>query len=309
MARKPRASHSRKPRVSYPRKPRASYSRKPRAAYVGWSLALVASAALLAGGCGDGGSTEPTGAPARSDTAPAQNESGAEGGPGDTGTTGGDVGEGTNGGSETTESFEPSEPTESPETGEDPPQGGQTPDQGWESEAEDAVAVVDSFWRAHWNDHFTGAYTSPTVAGTYIPGTAEAPSCGGEPAVADNAFYCTPDDFIAWDAALMSSGYEKGDAWIYLVIAHEWAHAVQNRVDGLAVEAAELQADCLAGATLYGSDDLEFEDGDSDELGEALTELADDTPWTDSQDHGDADQRINAFNTGGNDGVAACLPE
>ncbi|AZM57288.1 hypothetical protein DMA15_35935 [Streptomyces sp. WAC 01529] len=169
--------------------------------------------------------------------------------------------------------------------------------------------MVDNFWSAHWNDHFTGAYTSPTVFGTYIPGTAEAPSCGGEPAVPDNAFYCTTDDFIAWDAALMSKGYEKGDAWIYLVIAHEWAHAVQNRVDGLAVEAAELQADCLAGAALYGSADLQFEDGDSDELGAALTELADDTPWTNSRDHGDAEQRINAFSTGGSDGVAACLPE
>ncbi|MFE6157405.1 hypothetical protein ACFQ7F_00565 [Streptomyces sp. NPDC056486] len=266
-----------------------------------WPLALVASAALLAGGCGNGGSAEPTGAPARSDTAPAQNKSSPEEGQEDTGTAGGDVGGDPDGGSEETESFEPAESAEIPAD------GGQTPDRGWEAEAEDAVSVVDSFWSEHWNAHFTGTYASPTVFGTYTPGTAESPSCGGQPAVADNAFYCTVDDFIAWDAALMSRGYEKGDAWIYLVIAHEWAHAVQNRVDGLASEAAELQADCLAGATLFGSDDLQFEDGDSDELGQALTELADDTPWTDSQDHGDANQRINAFSAGGNDGVAACL--
>ncbi|MEU6125179.1 hypothetical protein [Streptomyces sp. NPDC047123] len=186
--------------------------------------------------------------------------------------------------------------------------GGQTPDRGWQAEAQDAVNVVDGFWRAHWNEHFSGAYNSPTVRGAYTPGTAEAPTCAGQPAVAFNAFYCRPQDFVAWDAELMSSGYQQGDAWVYLVIAHEWAHAVQGRVQGLSDVAAELQADCLAGATLYGSDDLRFEDGDSQELGQALTDLADDTPWTNSRDHGNADQRIKAFNSGGSGGVSACLP-
>ena len=37
-----------------------------------------------------------------------------------------------------------------------------------------------------------------------------------------------------------------GDTWIYLVIAHEWAHAIQNRLDlGLVANGRELQADCL----------------------------------------------------------------
>lgn len=188
-----------------------------------------------------------------------------------------------------------------------PDGGGSTPGGGWQAEARDAVGVVDRFWQAHWNDHFTGAYASPTVRGAYTPGTADAPACAGQPAVAFNAFYCSAEDFVAWDAALMSAGYEQGDAWVYLVIAHEWAHAVQRRVQGLSAVAAELQADCLAGATLFGSADLRFEPGDEEELAQALTALADDTPWTDSQDHGDARQRIGAFSDGGNGGVGACL--
>ncbi|WP_327358691.1 hypothetical protein [Streptomyces sp. NBC_01304] len=194
-----------------------------------------------------------------------------------------------------------------PDDQEEPPPAG-TQDAGWQAEAEDAVSVVDGFWRAHWNDHFSGVYEAPTVVGAYIADDADAPDCAGEPAAAFNAFYCPPEDFIAWDVQLMSAGYEEGDAWIYLVIAHEWAHAVQNRVEGLSVDAAELQADCLAGATLFGADDLQFEPGDTDELAQALTALADTTPWTSSQDHGDADERVTAFSSGGSDGVPACLP-
>lgn len=181
-------------------------------------------------------------------------------------------------------------------------------DNAWQSEADDAVAVVDNFWKTHWNDSFTGAYSSPQVFGAYTPDSPQAPSCGQQPAVPDNAFYCPSEDFIAWDAGLMRDGYRTGDSWVYLVIAHEWGHAVQNRVLGLASVAHELQADCLAGATLFGSEDLEFEAGDTDELAAGLTALADETPWTNSSDHGDASERITAFSNGGRDGVEACLP-
>ncbi|MFE1802248.1 hypothetical protein ACFW9L_39615 [Streptomyces sp. NPDC059517] len=181
-------------------------------------------------------------------------------------------------------------------------------DRDWTAEAEEAVGVVNRFWERRWADHFTGVYRPPTVKGTYVPDAISAPVCGDEPALPSNAFYCPVGDFIAWDAQLMREGYAQGDSWVYLVIAHEWGHAVQNRVEGLPVEARELQADCLAGAVLFGSEDLEFEPGDTDELATALAELADETPWTSAEDHGDAEQRIAAFNEGGSDGVTACLP-
>ncbi|OAR25243.1 hypothetical protein A8W25_06230 [Streptomyces sp. ERV7] len=193
-------------------------------------------------------------------------------------------------------------------SGTDGSSAGNPADEAWTAEARDAVNVVDDFWRSHWNQHFTGTYRSPKVVGTYTPNTPQAPSCGSQPAVPYNAFYCPAGDFIAWDGKLMSDGYAQGDSWVYLVIAHEWGHAVQRRVLGLKDVAQELQADCLAGATLFGSEELQFEPGDTDELAQALTALADESPWTNSQDHGNADQRLSAFSTGGRGGVNACLP-
>ena len=133
-----------------------------------------------------------------------------------------------------------------------------------------------------------------------------------EQSVAFNAFYCPSEDFIAWDEDLLAAGFEQiGDAWIYLIIAHEWAHAIQARLqrDQVSV-AAELQADCLAGATLIGaarSGDLFFQAGDEAELEQTLIAVADEFPWTDERDHGNARERIGAFQTGLQNGVPACI--
>ena len=41
--------------------------------------------------------------------------------------------------------------------------------------------------------------------------------------------------------------------WVYLVVAHEWGHAIQYRVPrSLVVRGRELQADCLAATVLPG---------------------------------------------------------
>jgi uncharacterized protein len=49
-----------------------------------------------------------------------------------------------------------------------------------------------------------------------------------------------------------------------------------------------------------------MEPGDSEELAQTLAAVADDYPWTNESDHGNADQRISAFNTGADGGVPAC---
>ena len=128
----------------------------------------------------------------------------------------------------------------------------------------------------------------------------------------NNAFYCQSQDFIAWDSALMSLGINKvGNAWVYLIIAHEWGHAVQARINrALVSTAAELQADCLAGATLAGAQRnglIALQPGDNERLGQTLTALADKYPWTTEQSHGDARQRAASFNLGSQHGVTACL--
>lgn len=177
-----------------------------------------------------------------------------------------------------------------------------------------AQQETDAYWSRHWSNFFTGKYSSPRVIGLY-DGTnpRTAPRCEGKPLQADNAFYCRPGDFVAWDASLILKGAKIGDSWVYLVIAHEWGHAIQNRlVDSLVMPAEELQADCLAGAELYGAaadGRLTFEPGDEKELVDGLDQLADETSWTDTQDHGDAFQRISYFDRGRSGGVLACLPK
>ncbi|UNN04783.1 neutral zinc metallopeptidase [Rhodococcus opacus] len=175
-----------------------------------------------------------------------------------------------------------------------------------------AVSVVNQFWAQHWGELFPGTYAAPDVVGLYDGGTQSAPTCAGEPLGAENAFYCIPQDFVAWDRALMTEGYAEGDAWVYLVIAHEWGHAIQSRIaDELVTTGKELQADCLAGAALYGAASdgtLVFEEGDQKELAAGLVNLADELPWTATADHGDPFQRVDAFDVGRAGGVSACIP-
>lgn len=176
----------------------------------------------------------------------------------------------------------------------------------------DAEYSVNAFWVAHWSDFYTGVYQPPAVVGLY-DGTdpSTAPTCGGEPLEATNAFYCRDEDYVAWDVSLMAEGTDLiGDTWIYLVIAHEWGHAIQNRLDlGLVADGRELQADCLGAAALFGAaadGTLELEDGDEKEMVNSLSLLADETAWTSSADHGDPFERVQWFTLGRNGGVPAC---
>jgi predicted metalloprotease len=176
-----------------------------------------------------------------------------------------------------------------------------------------AEQITDQFWQTHWSEFFTGEYSPPTVVGLYDGNSPDAPYCGPDRLPPGNAFYCHPDDFVAWDVGLLATGFEYGgDSWVYLVIAHEWAHAIQADLDmSLQSVSAELQADCLAAATLYGAaldGILAFDEGDEKELVGALTSLADETAWTTSSDHGDAFERVEQFNRGRQSGVSGCLP-
>lgn len=178
-----------------------------------------------------------------------------------------------------------------------------------------AQTATDAWWRKHWKDYFTGRYTAPNVVGLYDGYDEEnAPTCFGDVLPPGNAFYCPDGDYVAWDKTLLELGYEIGDAWPYLIIAHEWGHAIQADLSmDLHSEQYELQADCLAAAALYGADRdtpplLRFEPGDEKEIVEGLNFIADEVPWGMSGDHGDSFQRIEAFNLGRTQGVPGCLP-
>ncbi len=173
-----------------------------------------------------------------------------------------------------------------------------------------AIDATDAFWRNRFPQLFGREYTPPRVEGRYIG--EDGPPCAGQPSVPFNAVYCPAGDFLAWDENLMAAGYQQiGDAWVYLIIAHEWGHAIQARLDrSLVSVAAELQADCLAGATLQGAAQdgiLRIEPGDAEEIQKTLGAVADDYPWTNETDHGNAQQRITFFNRGVSGGVPACI--
>lgn len=175
-----------------------------------------------------------------------------------------------------------------------------------------AQQVVDAFWAAHWSDYYTGTYQPPIVRGLY-DGTdpADTPSCDGVPLEVGNAYYCPAEDYVAWDATLLVDGADRiGDSWVYLVVAREWAQAMQARLDpSLLATGEQLQADCLAAAALFGAQadgTLELEPGDENELIGSLTVLADSSPWTSSADHGDSFERVQWFTLGRSGGVDAC---
>jgi uncharacterized protein len=172
-----------------------------------------------------------------------------------------------------------------------------------------AVSITDRFWSGWFADQGL-RYVAPTVEGGYT-GT-DGPSCAGEPSVPGNAYYCPAGNFLTWDDDLMRAGYTQiGDAWVYLVIAHEWGHAIQAQLpDRFVSRAVELQADCLAGAALQGAADqglVRIEPGDDEEIAQTLQAVADDYPWTDESSHGNARQRTSAFQGGVRDGVEGCL--
>lgn len=173
-----------------------------------------------------------------------------------------------------------------------------------------AYRTADGYWGTHWSQYFTGPYISPTVRGLYD--SRQVPMfCGGAHVPPGNAFYCPSEDFLAFDLAFMEQVYALGDSFIYLVVAHEWGHAVQARLrSNLQAVAHELQADCFAGAALYGATRdgaLRWDADDTQELVNSLRAVADKFPWTKVSDHGNASQRIANFEQG-QGGPVACVP-
>jgi predicted metalloprotease len=203
------------------------------------------------------------------------------------------------------------------------------PDTGLtEDEAPDAETVVEAalldvqdFWRRHFRDVYGQPY-EPISGGFWAYGPAtEVPPCGTPPPsyadIAGNAFYCPPDDLVAWDAVnLVPDLYEEfGGFTLGIVFAHELGHAVQARAGilDLPTVVAELQADCFAGAWTSdvadgGSDFFEVTVEDLDKTVAGFLTLRDGV-GTSAQDptaHGTGFDRIGAFSEGYEGGVEAC---
>ncbi len=176
---------------------------------------------------------------------------------------------------------------------------------------ESAVVVAERYW----NDVFRQdglAFEPVRKIVPYREGGEV--TCGQDPIPAQNAVYCAAGDFIAYDIDWAFAAFEQvGDAFVYYLLGHEYAHGVQVRF-GLRYEYTieqELQADCMAGAYLNGSIQagrLQVEDGDMEELQTGLLAVGDDPsqPWFAPNAHGTAQQRTDSFFNGYDRGLAVC---
>jgi len=138
--------------------------------------------------------------------------------------------------------------------------------------------------------------------------------CGGSLIPVNNAVYCPQGDFIAYDVRWALASFRTiGDAFLYFLIGHEYAHGIQARLHithAFTIE-HELQADCMAGAYLgdsVRSREITLDTGDLDEFQAGLAAVADDPnqPWFAEGSHGSISQRTNAFFAGYQNSLAAC---
>ncbi|MFR9729659.1 neutral zinc metallopeptidase [Saccharopolyspora sp. MS10] len=186
------------------------------------------------------------------------------------------------------------------------------------------IGDVQDYWAATfpplsghpWRDLDGGFFSVDTARGGDRP-----PPCSGDVAnLEGNAYYCASVDAIAWDrAALLPVLREHyGDAAVAVVLAHEFGHAVQQRL-GMAVgggadaAAIEAGADCYAGAFLRTAADgrtahLRVGPGELDRALHALIVFRDPigTEPAAADAHGTSFARITAFQQGFQDGPADC---
>lgn len=196
------------------------------------------------------------------------------------------------------------------------------------------AATVITDVKQYWEETFPTAFDeqwSDLEGGYYSVDTADddakAPPCARRASdVEGNAFYCPTEDVIAWDrAALLPVLKERfGEAAVMFVLAHEMGHAVQRRT-GLSLQEQranpeqyptiliEAQADCYAGAFVRWVADgnaghLKISKDRLDTAMEALVMFRDPvgTEQSDQDAHGDAFDRVSAFQDGYDQGVDLC---
>jgi predicted metalloprotease len=209
-----------------------------------------------------------------------------------------------------------------------PPPAASSPPLSPEQVSATTVAALQDFWRAQFPAAFGRPWTDITSfvpVHTTQPG-ASAPPCLRRAAdLADQAFYCPAADVVAWDAdRLLPQQVERfGAAGAVVVIAHEVGHAVHRRL-GIDAQRArnparyptilfESMADCFAGVALahfvdQPVDGLRIGLDERDQALLALVAFRDPlgVDAADASAHGNAFDRVSAFQTGYAEGAGRC---
>jgi predicted metalloprotease len=192
-------------------------------------------------------------------------------------------------------------------TGDLGPEGTDTPEE-FSRDMQAAQQVVEVYWRQQ-----LGAGFQPVSQ--IIPYERDGElDCAGQPLPRNNAVYCSAGDFIAYDVNWAFAAFRQlGDAFVYYLLGHEYAHAVQARL-GIRKEFTiqqELQADCMAGAFIGDSvraENLSMQPDDTQELADGLEAVGDDPdqPWFAPGAHGSPAQRFQSFADGYEDSLDPC---
>lgn len=184
-----------------------------------------------------------------------------------------------------------------------------------------AVVDVEEFWTEQYPAVYGDQY-EPLAGGLWALDTSTDPEgipCGGSTIEESlyNAYYCPPDDAVAWDQEFLIPSLEKefGSFTIAVVVAHEWGHAIQARarIDEPTI-VTELQADCFAGAWIrhvqfdrpsrfaVSTEDLDLALAGFLALKDAPGALA-----TDANAHGSGFDRVAAVQDGYENSATSCV--
>jgi uncharacterized protein len=190
------------------------------------------------------------------------------------------------------------------------PDGTDSPEE-FAGDIDDARKLAEEYWKAQFRK--SGIAFSP-VARVFAYERNGEVDCGGQPLGRNNAAYCSAGDFIAYDVNWAFAAFRQvGDAFIFYLLGHEYAHAVQLRL-GLQAQFTiqqELQADCMAGAYIGDMERqkrLSLQPDDTEELAAGLEAVGDEPgqPWFAEGSHGSAKQRTQAFANGYRDSLEPC---
>jgi predicted metalloprotease len=192
-----------------------------------------------------------------------------------------------------------------------------------------ALFDVMAFWRLQYPS-ISGGKPLPELRGKLYSVDGNHPSTevkqngclrkAGADIIVDNAFYCEIDDSIAWDRdpqhLVPVLGEKYGPLLVAMVFAHEFGHALQERLglfnQRVATIVHESQADCAAGAFAAAvarnqAPHFHVSPADVDRALVGYLNVRDDTPASDREiSHGDGFDRIGAVAEGYQQGAKEC---
>ena len=187
--------------------------------------------------------------------------------------------------------------------------------------AVDSLSDIFQFWSTAMPQDFGKQFTPVKKLVSYESNGPNVKVCGGEDSQGvENAFYCPVDDSVSWDRGTLLPMLNQafGPIAVATVFAHEMGHAVQFRLGSVnqatPTIVKEQQADCYAGAFMRwvaegNAPHLQLSTGPGLNAILATMIFIRDPVGSvsaDTQAHGDAFDRVTAFQFGFASGPVRC---